>query len=49
MLNQKTIKRKETNMEQVNKTKKLKLVMESTFETIWAIGTSAAAVGVLPF
>ncbi len=35
-------------MEQVNRTEKLKLVMKSIFETIWAIGTSAAAAGVLP-
>jgi hypothetical protein len=48
ILNQKTIKGKETLMEQVNRTEKLKLVMKSIFETIWAIGTSAAAAGVLP-
>jgi TRAP-type C4-dicarboxylate transport system permease large subunit len=43
-----TIKRKETPMEQVIvKTEKLKKGLKSMIETIWAIGTSVAATGVL--
>jgi hypothetical protein len=43
-----TIKRKEMLMEQVIvKNEKLKTELKSMIETIWAIGTSVAATGVL--
>jgi hypothetical protein len=48
ILKQRTNKRKETIMEHVNKLyEKLKIGIKSMIETIWAIGTSVAATGVL--